>query len=162
MSCRDSIWLTLRRLSKILSRIWRLSNRLSKVKVAQRKCYKEAGSCDASVHTFPAEMTLHFENWLTTAMKSTQIHWTFHKANLQDMTTPGSAHNISRNSPAISWAWVGWGRLCLESTTNIVQFQPSPGVLNREILVPGRHITHEHQIATWVQLHDIRHSFLYF
>ena len=60
-------------------------------------------------------------DWLTTAIQSTrEVHRTFDSANLQESTTPCSIHSVSGNSPLISWAWVGWGRLCLKSTTYIV------------------------------------------
>ena len=70
-------------------------------------------------------------DWLTTAIQSTRgaCH-TFHSANLKESTTPCfKRHSASGNSPLISWAWVGWGRLCLKSTTySALQVEPSPGI----------------------------------
>ena len=64
--------------------------------------------------------------WLTTATRSTRgARRTFHSANLQESTTPCSIHGVSGNSPLNSWAWVGWGRLCLKSTTYILLSRPN-------------------------------------
>ena len=65
-------------------------------------------------------------DWLTTAIRSTRgARRTFHSANLQESTTPCSIHGVSGNSPLISWAWVGWGRLCLKGTTYILLSRPN-------------------------------------
>ena len=65
-------------------------------------------------------------DWLTTAIRSTPgARRTFRSANLKESTTPCSIHSVSGNSPLISWAWVGWGRLCLKSTTYILLSRPN-------------------------------------
>ena len=71
-------------------------------------------------------------DWLTTAIRSTRgARRTFHSANLQESTTPCSIHGVSGNSPLISWAWVGWGRLCLKGITYILLSRPNATWLRR-------------------------------
>ena len=65
-------------------------------------------------------------DWRTTAIRSTRgALRTFHWANLRESTTPCSIHSVLGNSPLISWAWVGWGKLCLKGTTYILLSRPN-------------------------------------
>ena len=95
-------------------------------------------------------------DWLTTATRSTPgARRTFRSANLKESTTPCSIHSVSGNSPLISWAWVGWGRLCLKSTTYILLSRPNhhQGYKLTETLCFQRdkHLV-KPQVAAWVRV----------
>ena len=95
-------------------------------------------------------------DWLTTAIRSTPgARRTFRSANLKESTTPCSIHSVSGNSPLISWAWVGWGRLCLKSTTYILLSRPNhhQGYKLTETLCFQRdkHLV-KPQVAAWVRV----------
>ena len=100
---------------------------------------------------FLSNLTL---DWLTTAIRRTGgALRTFHSANLQESTTPCSIQSVSGNSPLISWAWVGWGRLCLKSTTYILLCRPRHHqgykLTARLCFQRYKHLM-KPQVATWV------------